>query len=97
MRKLGDAMGRGRGDQKQVGTVRKIDMSGLPAFLFRPEVGRGRVPRQRLKCEWRYEPRRIFRQNRKDQRAGFGQPTRQIRSLIGGDGSGNAQYNRAIF
>lgn len=60
VRQFGDNVRCGGRDQQQVRAIRKIDVTGSPAFLLVVEARRHRIFGKRLQRQWRNEFSRIL-------------------------------------
>ena len=90
---LGQEVGRGRGNEDQVGFTREVDVRHVVGDAAVPLVGIDRAARERLEGHWRHEVRGAFGHHHLYVGAGLAKQTYQLRGLVGRDAAGDAEYD----
>ena len=85
-----DLRGRRR-DEQQVGVVRQLDVTGLPADFLVEQIRHHRLPRERLQGQRRDEVLRLGGHHGAHLASAPGELAGDVGSLVRGDGTGDAQ------
>ncbi len=86
----GKEVGAGRGDEKKIGAIGELNVTGLPAVFFVEEVFDDGMTGEGLKGERGDEFSAATGQNAGDLVTSLGELAGQVRCAVGGDGAGDA-------